>query len=135
MFRRTHDAEPEPMRKATALEFYQAVLMTDFSGWWVYALPDRRTGRIFYAGQSNSLFRRLDDHRRDYPDRFDWAQIWLIRVADENEADLVELQLITSYQPECNTAGRAEDLRRRAHGRVRGGRMPRRAVDSRQASD
>lgn len=135
MFRRSRDAEPEPMRKVSALEFYQAVLMTDFSGWWVYALPDRSTGRIFYAGQTQSLFRRLDDHRRDYPDRFDWAQIWLIRVDGEREADLVELQLITSYQPECNLAGRTEDLRRRTRMSVRGGRMPRRAVDSRQDSD
>jgi hypothetical protein len=135
MFRWTREAEPEPMRKPTALEFHQAALMTDFSGWWVYALADRSTGRIFRAGQTESLFRRLDDYRRDYPDRFDWAQIWLIRVSGQTEADLVELQLITSYQPECNTAGRAEDLRQLARGRVRGGRMPRRAVDSRQDSD
>jgi excinuclease UvrABC nuclease subunit len=131
LIRRKRGPAPEPMRKVSALEFYQAALMTDFSGWWVYALVDRNTGLIFRVGQSESLFRRIDHYRTTYADRFDPAQVWLIRVADENEADLVELQLITSYQPECNAAGRADDLRRRAHSRVRGGRMPK--VDPRQA--
>jgi excinuclease UvrABC nuclease subunit len=133
MFRRARQAEPEP-RKPTALEFHGAELLPDLSGWWVYALGLRDPGgvRIWYAGQSESLLRRLDDHRRAYPDRFDWSLIWLIKVRDEQEADLVELQLINSYQPECNLAGRADDLRRRAHMRVRGGRMP--ALDPRQAT-
>lgn len=137
-FRHIHprsQAEPEAPRAVTALEFHAAALFPDYSGWWVYALGHRDDGHIFRAGQSESLLRRLDDYRRTYPEAFDLARVWLIKVRDESEADLVELNLINYYQPEYNTAGRAEDLRRITHGRVRGGRMPGMpAVDSGQAT-
>jgi excinuclease UvrABC nuclease subunit len=131
-FRHIHVPEqaPEPPRKVTALEFHQAELMPDYSGHWCYALGHQGDGHVWYAGQSESLLRRLDDHRRAHPQMYDPALVYLIKVRDQTEADLVELQLINSYQPECNLAGRAEDLRRVTKQRVRGGRM--RSLDASQ---
>jgi len=136
-YRRIHirkqAAEPaEQPRAVTALEFRQAQLMPDYTGWWVYALPHRDDGHIFYTGQSESLLRRLDDHRRAHPQMFDPKRIYLIPVRDQAQADLVELELIDYYQPECNRSGRADDLRRIAHQRTRGGRT--RAVDASQGT-
>jgi excinuclease UvrABC nuclease subunit len=125
-YRRIHILKPaaqlEPPRVVTALEFRQAQLMPDYSGFWCYALGHRVDRHIWYAGQSESLLRRLDDHRRAHPEMFDQAQIYLIPVRDQAQADLVELELIDYYQPECNRSGRADDLRRITAQRVRGGR-------------
>ena len=109
-------AAPRPV--ITALEYYGASLMPDYSGWWVYALGarpgDPRPGHVFYAGQSESLLRRLDDHRRvTFPEKFDPARVWLIPVRDQARADVVELEMIEFYQPECNAVGRADLLRAR----------------------
>jgi hypothetical protein len=112
--RRAPKVITELARKVTALEFYEARLMPDYSGWWVYALGDAtRGGIIFYAGQSEHLLRRLDDHRLKFGERFDYQQVWLIKVRDQRQADLVELTLIDYYQPEANTVGRSEELRKR----------------------
>jgi hypothetical protein len=103
-----------------------AQLMPDYSGWWVYALgacdEDERPGHIWYAGQSESLLRRLDDHRRANLDLYDPRRVYLVKVRDEAQADLYELLLIDYYQPERCSAGRVEDLRRKVHGYGRGGR-------------
>ena len=108
--------QPEPgPRRVTALEYYGARLLPDLSGWWVYALGAAGDGRIWYAGQSESLLRRLDDHRRDYPDLFDLAQVYLIPCRDQSQANVRELELIDHYQPEKNSVGRTEELRRRVH--------------------
>jgi hypothetical protein len=111
VLRRTRRSSPaaEP-RRVTALEYYGAKVMPDYSGWWVYALGAASDGHVFYAGQSNSLLRRLDDHRREYPELFDWAQVYLIPVTGQAHADRVELELIDYYQPECNVVGRADEL-------------------------
>jgi hypothetical protein len=108
-------------RQVGALEYYGALRLQDPTGWWVYALEDARDldltrpypERVFYVGQSESLFRRLDDWRRVFPERFSWAGIWLIKVRDSYQADLRELELIDHYQPECNHMGRAAELRDR----------------------
>lgn len=137
--------EPEPPREITALEFRRAELMPDYSGWWVYCLgraglPVATRGFIWYAGQSESLPRRLDDHRRAYPELFGWDRVFLIRVRDEYQACLIELEMIDYYQPEYNTMGRADELRSRLAAYQAGQRrhkgQPRRrsAIDSSQAS-
>jgi hypothetical protein len=101
--------------EVTPLEVYGAALMQDYSGWWVYVLVDPRDGRAFYAGQSEHLYRRLDDHRLRFGERFSWQHIWLVKVANEAEADLIELVMIHFYQPECNDKGRRADLEAKVH--------------------
>lgn len=128
---RKQAAQPEQPPRLSALEYHEAELMPDYSGFWCYALGHRDDGHIFYAGQSESLLRRLDDHRRSHPEMYDMRRIYLIPVRDGAQADLVELQLIDFYQPECNLAGRTDDLRRITKQRVRGGRM-RAPVDASQ---
>lgn len=117
LFRRTaRQPELRVPPEITALQFAGARLLPDLSGFWVYALGAAGDGRIWYAGQSESLLRRLDDHRRDYPDLFDWARVWLKPVRDCYQADLYELLLIDFYQPEKNTIGKTAELRKRVHG-------------------
>jgi hypothetical protein len=129
--RQAPETAPSVPLAVTALEFRRAVLMPDYSGPWCYALGHQADGHIWYAGQSESLLRRLDDHRCAHPEMFDPGQVWLIKVRDLAQADLVELELIDFYQPECNLSGRADDLRRITRQRVRGGRT-RASLDSRQ---
>lgn len=128
-------AAPLP-RQVTALEMYGAVPTEDYSGWWVYAFADRpgsqwTDGRVWYAGQSEHLWSRWRDHYYSYKDRFDAAVKWRIRVRDQAQADLVELVLIDFYQPECNSLGRADDLRRKVK-RYANPQLP--SLDTRQAS-
>jgi glutathione S-transferase len=104
---------PDP--PVTPLELYGARLAPDFSGWWVYALADKpgsawSDGRVWYAGQSDHLWSRLRDHYYKFGARFTAADKWLVPVAHEAEADLIELVHIHFYQPECNDKGRASDL-------------------------
>ena len=99
----------------TPLELYGARPAPDFSGWHVYALADQpgsrwSDGRVWYAGQSEGLWSRFRDHYYRWRERFTEADKWLIKVANEPEADLIELALIHFYQPECNDKGRRADL-------------------------
>ncbi len=101
--------------QVTPLEVYGAALAPDFSGRWVYAFSDRpgsrwSDGRVWYAGQTEGLWSRWRDHYYKYRERFTEADKWLIRVANEAEADLKELVLIDFYQPGCNDKGRRADL-------------------------
>lgn len=100
---------------ATPLEVYGAVVTEDLSGMWVYAFADQpgsqwSDGRVWYAGQSEGLWSRWRDHYYRFGPRFTAAVKWRIRVANEAEADLIELALIHYYQPECNDKGRRSDL-------------------------
>lgn len=128
-------AEDKPV---SALQFLGAVLLPDLSGWWVYALADVRDGRIFYVGQSENLISRLRDHGYAYAERFDPARVYLVRAADQAQADLYELTLIERYDPECNRLGRREELAARARAQNKPGwpRRPRLAdsLDSGQAT-
>jgi hypothetical protein len=104
---------PDP--EVTPLELYRAERAPDYSGWWVYAFADQpgsrwTDGLVFYGGQSNHLWSRWRDHYYKFGERFTAADKWLIKVANEAEADLRELVLIDFYQPECNDKGRAADL-------------------------
>ena len=145
LWRTRVNAGPAEPRVITALEFRRAAVMPDYSGWWVYCLgraglPVSTPGFIWYAGQSESLLRRLDDHRRAYPQLYGWDRVYLVSVRDEYQACLVELEMIDFYQPEYNTMGRADELRRRlasyqAGQRRHSGQGRRRgAIDSSQAS-
>lgn len=101
--------------EVTPLELYRAERAPDYSGWWVYAFADQpgsrwTDGLVFYGGQSANLWSRWRDHYYKFGERFTAADKWLIRVANEAEADLRELVLIDFYQPECNDKGRAADL-------------------------
>jgi excinuclease UvrABC nuclease subunit len=98
------------------LEVYQARMLPDLSGWWVYALGDRTDRHIFYVGQSESLKRRLDAHEHAYPGQYDPRQVYLIPCLGEPEACIRELALIDFYQPERNTLGTTEKLRARVAG-------------------
>lgn len=108
---------PGPGPEVTPLEMYGAVVTEDLSGMWVYAFadpgPEGRplSGRVWYAGQVGvGLWSRWRDHYYRFGQRFTDAVKWRIRVANEAEADLIELALIHFYQPECNDKGRAGDL-------------------------
>lgn len=105
---------PQAAPRVTALEYYSARLMPDYSGWWVYALGARTDGHIFYSGQTDNLISRLRDHSYQHKDLFDPARVYLIPVEHQGRADVVELELIDFYQPERNTVGREADLRGRA---------------------
>lgn len=98
-----------PGPEVTPLEMYGAKRSPDFSGWWVYALADKE-GRVWRAGQSSRLWSRWRDYFYTYGERFTASDKWLIPVANEAEADLIELVLIHFYDPECNTKGRRADL-------------------------
>lgn len=104
-----------PGPEVTPLELYGAKTAPDLSGSWVYAFADQpgsrwSDGRVWYAGQSAALWSRWRDHYQRFGERFTLAVKWLIPVANEAEADLVELVLIHFYEPECNTKGRRADL-------------------------
>lgn len=120
----------EPKREVTALQFLGAVLLPDLSGWWVYALADVRDGRIFYAGQSDHLISRLRDHQYSYPERWDDRGVYLVRAADQAQADLYELMLIERYDPECNSVGRRDELARRCRAQNKPQARVRRLADS-----
>jgi hypothetical protein len=128
----------EPARQVSALQFLGAVLLPDLSGWWVYALGDVADGHVFYAGQSDHLISRLRDHSYSYRAQFDPARVYLVRVADQAQADLYELMLIERYAPECNSVGRREELAKRCRAQNKPGwaRQPRLAdsIDSSQAT-
>jgi hypothetical protein len=101
--------------EVTPLELYGAARAPDYSGWHVYAFADQpgsrwSDGKVFYAGQSANLWSRWRDHSYKFGERFTAADKWLIRVANEAEADLIELVLINFYEPECNDKGRKADL-------------------------
>jgi hypothetical protein len=129
----------------TPLELYGAVVTEDLSGRWVYAfqdLPGSRwtDGRVWYAGQTASLWSRWRDHYYRFGDRFTAAAKWRIPVANEPEADLRELTLIDFYQPECNDKGRRFDLEEKVRRWGRGTRefdqdVHRLSLDRSQASD
>jgi hypothetical protein len=117
------DADP-----VTPLELYGAQLAPDFSGWWVYAFADKPgsqwgDGRVFYAGQTEGLWGRWRDHYYAFGERFTAADKWLVKVANEAEADLVELLFIVFYEPECNDKGRRADLEAKVHAWGRGTRQ------------
>jgi hypothetical protein len=135
--RRTVTAAPD--RQVSALEFLGAQLLPDLSGWWVYALGDARDGRIFYVGQSDVLLSRLRDQFYAYRERWDPRRVWLVKVADQAEADLTELLLIRQYEPECNTLGTTADLEKRLRAQNRPTALRRRglasSLDSGQATD
>lgn len=104
----------EPERPApTMLEVYQALVLPDLSGWWVYALGAATDRHIFYIGQSDHLLSRLRDHSYNYPDLWDPRQVFLVPCIGEPEACIRELALIDFYQPERNTLGTTEKLRAR----------------------
>lgn len=115
--RRQAPAPAEP-RQVTALEYYSARLLPDYTGGWVYALGASTDGRVFYVGQSESVLRRLYDHSLANPDLFDWTRVYLIACRDQLQMDARELECIDHYQPERNSAGRTADLRRRVAARV-----------------
>lgn len=105
---------PEPERPApTMLEVYGAKMLPDLSGWWVYALGASTDGRIWYVGMSESLMRRVDAHAHTHPDLWDPRQVYLIPCIGEPEACIRQLALIDFYQPEHNTLGTTEVLRKR----------------------
>jgi hypothetical protein len=111
---------------ATPLEMYGAVTTPDLSGWWVYVFVDQpgsqwSDGLAWYAGQSDHLWSRWRDHYYKYLARFEAAVKWRIRVANQAEADLIELACIHFYQPECNDKGRAADLEAKVRRWSRGG--------------
>jgi hypothetical protein len=112
----------------TPLELYGAVQVPDFSGWWVYAFSDKpgsrwSDGRVWYAGQVGvGLWSRWRDHYYKYRDRFTAADKWIVKVANEPEADLIELVFINFYQPECNDKGRRADLEAKVRRWARGTR-------------
>lgn len=133
--RRARDAAAAPPRQVTLLEFYGARTAPDFRGHWVYAFADRpgsqwSDGLVWYAGQSEHLWSRWRDHYYSYRARFDAAVKYVIPVRDQAQADLYELQLIDYYQPECNTLGRADDLRKKVK-RYANPQLP--SLDTRQA--
>ena len=112
--RRAPVPAPEPERPApTMLEVYAARLLPDLSGWWVYALGDRADRHIFYAGQSDHLLSRLRDHSYNFREQYDPRQVYLIPCEGEGEACIRELAVIDFYQPERNTIGTTEALRKR----------------------
>jgi hypothetical protein len=112
LLRRTRAAEPErPV--PSLLEVYGARLLPDLSGWWVYALGAGTDGHVFYVGISESLKRRLDAHEHTYPHLWDPRRVYLIPADNELSACIRQLALIDFYQPECNTLGATEALRRR----------------------
>jgi hypothetical protein len=114
--RRDAPTVPLPAARVTALEYYGAKVMPDYSGWWVYALASRLDMHVFYVGQSDNLISRLRDH--SYNPQFrgllDWRRIYLVPVPHQGRADVVELELIDAYQPEYNKIGRADELREKA---------------------
>jgi excinuclease UvrABC nuclease subunit len=114
LFRRTPAQVPEPERRPpTMLEVYGARLLPDLSGWWVYALCDKADGHVFYVGISDHLLSRLRDHSYHYADKFDHARVYLIAADNEATACVRQLALIDYHQPEHNTLGTTEALRRR----------------------
>lgn len=114
LLRRTRGPEPEPARPApTMLEVYGAKMLPDLSGWWVYALGDAADRHIFYVGQSDHLVSRLRDHQYNYAGQYDPTQVYLIAVIGEPEACIRQLALIDFYQPERNTLGTTDVLRKR----------------------
>lgn len=136
------EARPE----VTPLELYGAVVTEDLSGMWVYAFADHpgsrwSDGRVWYAGQTDHLWSRWRDHYYRFGERFAAAVKWRIRVANEAEADLIELVLIHFYQPECNDKGRRADLEAKVRAWGRGTRQYKRGegwperLDSGKASN
>jgi len=111
---------PDP--EVTPLELYGARLAPDLSGWWVYALADPG-GKVWRAGQSERVWSRWRDYFYTYGARFTAADKYLIPVANEAEADLIELVLIHFYQPECNDKGRQADLEAKVRAWGRGTRQ------------
>jgi excinuclease UvrABC nuclease subunit len=95
------------------LEVYGAKMLPDLSGWWVYALGASTDGHVWYAGISESLKRRLDAHEHAHPELWDPRQVYLIPAENELQACIKQLTLIDFYQPEHNTLGTTEMLRRR----------------------
>jgi predicted GIY-YIG superfamily endonuclease len=105
---------PPPSRPApTMLEVYGARLLPDLSGWWVYALGASTDGRVWYVGITSSLKRRLDEHEHAHPDLWDPRLVYLVPADSEPQACIRQLTLIDYYQPERNTLGTTEVLRKR----------------------
>jgi hypothetical protein len=142
-FLRARRITPEqlPPPRVTTLEFIEASLVPDMSGWFVYALCQRADGHVFYAGQTDHWYSRIRDHSYQFKEEFDPAGIWHRPCVDQAEADLYELLLIRRYDPERNTAGRREELEARMRGHTRGGftaghkYSTREFLDSRQEQD
>jgi hypothetical protein len=110
-FRRAR--EQPPAAAPTMLEVYGARKLPDLSGFWVYALGASTDGHIWYVGLSESLKRRLDEHEHVHPDLWDPRQVYLIPADSEPQACIRQLTLIDFYQPEHNTLGTTEFLRKR----------------------
>lgn len=123
-----------PGDPVTPLELYGAVVSPDYSGWWVYAFADPG-GKVWRAGQSNRLYSRWRDHFYTFGTRFTEADKWLIKVANEAQADLIELVLIDFYQPECNDKGRRADLEAKVRRWGRGTKEFDKDVHSKRALD
>ena len=97
----------------TMLEVYEARLLPDLSGWWVYALGARTDGHIWYVGISESLMRRVDAHAHAHPELWDPRRVYLIPCEHEPQACIRQLTLIDFYQPEHNTLATVDVLRKR----------------------
>lgn len=110
---RRAQTEPTARPAPSMLEVYRARLLPDLSGWWVYALAARTDGRVFYVGMTESLKRRLDAHEHAWPELWDPRQVYLIAADNELSACIRQLNLIDFYQPEHNTLGTTELLRKR----------------------
>lgn len=105
---------PSPERPAPdMLEVYRAKVLADLSGWWTYALGDITTRRIFWVGISDHLLSRLRDHSYTFKDQYDPRQVFLVPADNELQACIRQLTLIDFYQPEHNTLGSVEALRKR----------------------
>jgi hypothetical protein len=112
LFRRA-PALAAPAPAPSMLEVYGAKMLPDLSGWWVYALSDRADGHVFYVGLSDHLLSRLRDHSYTYREQYDPRQVYLIPAVHEPQACIRQLTLIDFYQPEHNTLGTTETLRKR----------------------
>jgi hypothetical protein len=117
------------------LEVYQAQVLPDLSGWWVYALGAAADGHIFWVGISDHLLSRLRDHSYTFKDLYDPGRVYLIPADSEPQACIRQLTLIDFYQPERNTLGTIEVLRKRVASLDKpAGRLSSRPLDRSQAT-
>jgi hypothetical protein len=112
-FRRARGPAAPERPAPTMLEVYQAQVLPDLSGWWVYALGASTDGHIWYVGMSESLMRRVDAHAHAHPELWDPRRVYVIPCIGEPEASIRQLALIDYYQPERNTLATTQMLRKR----------------------
>jgi hypothetical protein len=116
------------------LDVYGARLLPDLSGWWVYALGARTDGHVFWVGISDHLLSRLRDHSYAFKELYDPRRVHLIPADNELQACIRQLNLIDFYQPEHNTLGTVEALRKRVASFDRPAGRLSRSLDRSQAS-